>query len=74
MDKKPIDKRRRNLLKILALGGGVLVLGKIFNEIKSFKNTSSSKEFSQFDVKEDQKKFVISSKSGEEIFIMDNEQ
>ena len=54
MDKKLVDKNRRNFLKILALGGGVLMLGKIFGPkiLDLFYGSSITKDFEKFKVTE----------------------
>ena len=76
MDKKVIDKNRRNFIKALAFGGGAIVLGKLFGSsiVDLFYGPSVTKDFKQFNVTENRKTFTISSKDGEPLFVMDNEK
>ena len=71
-----VNKKRRNFLKVLLLGGGTLVAGRVLGpKILDFLyGPPVVKDFKQFNVTETREKFVISTKSGEEIFVMDNEK
>jgi len=71
-----VDKKRRNFLKILAVGGGALVLGKFLGPKidEMVYGPTTTKEFDQFNVSQNRKELTISTKDGEEIFIMDNER
>ncbi len=72
---KEIDKNRRNFLKIAAFGGVALVAGKVFGpKLMDMLTPKTHKDFERFDVTETNDKFSISTKDGEEIFIMDNEK
>ncbi len=71
-----IDTKKRTFLKALAIGGGVLAIGKIFGpsvEDVIFGPTIT-KDFDQFSVSENKRELKVFSKDGEEIFIMDNER
>ena len=71
-----INKKKRNLIKFVALGGGVLALGKIFGPkfLDFLYGPAVTKDFKQFNVTENRKEFTVSTKDGEPIFVMDNEQ
>lgn len=76
-----MDKNRRKFLKILLIGSGTLLVGKIFNPFfskfsnDSFTKTDSSSEtktsLGDFEVVENEKKLSIYDDSGEEIFQID---
>jgi len=72
----PVDQKRRNFIKFLALGGGALVLGKILGPkaLDLLYGPPVVKDFQRFKVTETRTKFTISTKEGEEIFVMDNEK
>jgi hypothetical protein len=71
-----MDKDRRNFLKISLLGGGALLLAKIFGSdfMNLFSREKETKltDFQGFKVSEDNKELVIYDKNGEAIFIIDN--
>lgn len=69
-----MNKNRRKFLKILVIGGGVLVVGKVFGpRLLEFLSPTPkvAKDFENFNVTEDKKGLTISDKKGEEIFIID---
>lgn len=76
-----MDKNRRKFLKILLVGSGTLLVGKIFNPFfskfsdNSFAKTDSSSKtktsLGDFEVVENEKKLSIYDDSGEEIFQID---
>ena len=72
----PLNKNRRNFLKVLAFGGGALVLGKIFGPklLDIYYGPTKEKDFENFKVTEDRRGFIVSSKDGEEVFVMDNDK
>jgi hypothetical protein len=74
MDK--VNKNRRNLLKIVLIGGGAVVATKILGPkvMDFFYGPPVTKDFKNFNVTETRTKFSISAKDGTEIFIMDNEK
>lgn len=74
MEKKGVDKKRRNLIKILALGGGALLFGKILGPTlsKFLDEPSVENNFINFRTVENKKGLTIYDKTGEEIFTMDN--
>ncbi len=73
--KDKLDQKRRNFLKILAFGGGAAVLGRLFGPgLLDMFYPKVTKDFQQFRVTETRRKFSISTKDGEEIFVMDDEK
>ena len=73
MEKKVVDKKRRKFLKILAIGGGTLVVGKIYGgSVMDFFTPSKTEGFKNFNVTEKGDQFTVSSKNGQEVFVMDN--
>ncbi len=70
-----LNKQRRNFLKVILIAGGTLVAGRILGPkvLDFLYGPPVEKDFKQFKVTETRNKFVISSKDGEEIFIMDDE-
>ena len=62
-----LNKNRRNLLKFLLIGGGVLLLGKVFGS-SLLKLPSGSK------VEEDSKNFQITEDKGELILTVEAEK
>jgi len=73
---KELNKNRRNFLKIALLGGGAIVATRILGPkvLDFFYGPAIVQDFKNFRVTETRTKFSISSKDGEEIFIMDNEE
>jgi len=72
-----MNKNRRNFLKILLIGGGVLLIGKFLGpRVWDFfsRGPKTEKDFGNFRVSEDNKELIISDQSGEEIFIIDKEK
>lgn len=71
-----VDKRKRNFLKVLAVGGGALVIGKFLGPKveEMVYGPTITKEFDEFNVSQNRKELTITTKDGEEIFIMDNER
>ena len=72
-----MNQRRRNFLKILLIGGGALLAGKIFGPpiLNLFSSSPKiEKDFENFHVSEDKKELIISDQNGEEIFIIDKEK
>lgn len=71
-----INKNRRNFLKIVLIGGGVLAVSRILGPkvLDLFYGPPAVKDFERFNVKETRTKFSVLSKEGEEIFIMDSEK
>ena len=76
-----MDRNRRKFLKIILIGSGTLLVGKVFNPLFSmfsndlFTKTDSSTEANDrnFQVFEDKKSLSIYDNSGEEIFQIDKE-
>ena len=72
-----MNKNRRNFLKILLIGGGILLIGKFLGprilDIFS-RGPKTEKDFGNFRVSEDKKELIISDQTGEEIFIIDKEK
>jgi hypothetical protein len=70
-----MDKKRRNFLKILIIGGGVFIGGKIIGprvlEYFSAPPIVAEKDFGNFKVSDDKKELIISDSQGEEILIID---
>ena len=74
-----MDKNRRNFIKILLIGGGTLLVGKLFgpkilNLFSSEPEMEIGKDLNNFNITEDKKELIISDKGGEEIFIIDKEK
>jgi hypothetical protein len=69
-----LNKNRRNFLKLLFVGIGSFLLGKVFG---SFFSKSScrefEKDFGEFRVEEDKKELVVYDRSGEKILIVDKQ-
>ncbi len=74
-EKKPlINKRRRNILKVLALGSGTFVLGKIFGpSLSLFGSDTNIYDFKNFRVVEDGQELGFFDKLGNEILILEND-
>ena len=76
-----MDKNRRKFLKIILIGGGTLIAGKVLNPLFSvFSDNSSAKTDSSteadtrnFQISEDKKSLSIFDSAGEEIFQIDKE-
>ena len=75
-----MDKNRRKFLKIVLIGGGTLLVGKVLNPLFSALDDSSAKiglpektAPKAFHVVENKKIFSIYDNSGEEIFQIDKE-
>ena len=68
-----VDKNRRNFLKLMLIGGGTLIVGKIFGPLFSrFSDDSSAKNDSAaFRVIEDKKNLSVYDDSGKEVFQID---
>jgi len=77
MEREDVDKNRRNFLKILLIGSGVLVVGKILSPLLSRSLNGSSpgpaaqNNLRAFRVVENKKILSIYDNSGEEIFQID---
>lgn len=76
MDKgNEINKTRRNFIKFLLIGGGMLAIGRIISpDVLNFFSSGPKieKDFQNFKISEDKNGLVISDRNGEEIFIIDN--
>jgi hypothetical protein len=76
-----VDKNRRNFLRIILVGGGTFIVGKILSPlfsksfIKSLDNrlTPRNTNVQAFRVIEDKKVLSVYDDSGEEIFQIDKE-
>lgn len=74
---KWIDKNRRNFIKISLIGGGALLVGKLFgSKILDLFSPEPGMDIGQdlkdFNINENKKEIIISDKkSGEEILIID---
>ncbi len=70
-----MDKDRREFLKVILIGGGVFLIGKVFDPLFSKFSTylSAKNSSSPFQVIEDRKRLSIYDHSGEEIFQIDKE-
>ena len=76
-----MDKNRRNFLKIILVGSGTLLAGKVLGPLSSkfldgsFNKTDSStkNDFRDFQIVENEKILSVYDNSGEEIFQIDNE-
>jgi len=69
-----MDQKRRKFLKVLLVGGGVLLVGKLFSSrvLSLFSSDSKiEKDFESFKVSEDKNGLIISDRNGHEIFIID---
>lgn len=73
-----MDENRRNFLKILLIGGGTLVVGKILSPLSSFFDDSLAKNKgstlngpSAFKIVENKQILSIYDSSGEEVFQID---
>ena len=70
-----MDKKRRNFLKILVIGGGVFIGAKIISpmvlEYLSAPPVVAEKDFGNFRVSDDKSELIISDKSGDDILIID---
>ncbi len=76
-----MDKNRRKFLKILLIGGGTLLVGKIMGPLfsKSLDNSvsitpdssDSKKDSTPFKLAEDEKSLSVYDEAGEEIFQID---
>ncbi len=70
-----VNKSRRNFIKFAGIGGVALIVGKFLGpEILDLLSPKTVKEFDRFKVTESRREFTVSTKDGEEIFIMDNEE
>lgn len=77
MDQNSINKKRRNFLKLMAFGGGSILLGKVlgptFSKLLEGSSNSLAQGSSQnFRAVEGKHGLVIYDQAGEEIFTMDN--
>lgn len=69
-----MNKNRRNFVKILLIGGGALLVGKIFgSRVFDFlsRGPKTVRDFENFRISEDNKELVISNQNGEEVFIIE---
>lgn len=67
-----LNKNRRNFLKLLLIGGGVLLAGKVLGPgVSNFFSPQTSDDFGSFRVTEDGKALNISDRDGEDILIID---
>ncbi|MCC2630431.1 MAG: hypothetical protein K0S38_240 [Candidatus Paceibacter sp.] len=66
---------RRNLIKLLFVGGGAFVVGKLFGSFIDLftDNVISTTEFKNFKFVETEKTMTISDKSGEALLIVDKD-
>jgi hypothetical protein len=66
---------RRNFLKIIAVGGGLLAAGKLFDVLASDDTKIlATKEFENFEITESRKEISVNDKSGSTILIIDKDQ
>jgi hypothetical protein len=70
-----MDKNRRNFLKFSLIGGGAILLGKVFGSdlLNLFSGQKTEKTFNNFRIVENNKELIIYGKTGEAIFIIDKE-
>ena len=74
MGKGKLNERRRTLLKLFALGGGALVLGKILGPgLNLFGGEGDVTDFRNFRVVDRGEELGVYDKSGNEILIIENE-
>lgn len=80
--KLPLNQKRRNLLKLFALGGGAFVLGKVFGPSLSFFGGNgeftlgegeTEHMFKNFRVVERRGELGFYDREGNEILILENE-
>ncbi len=64
---------RRNFLRLLTIGSGVLVAGGVLDRLNNLKSSKpvSSKTFSGFRVTESKKEVTFSNNSGDELLIIE---
>jgi len=70
-----VDNNRRNFLKIILIGGGTFIAGKVLGPLfsNSLINPPAKDKSSAFKIVEDKKVLSIYDNSGEEIFQIDKE-
>jgi hypothetical protein len=70
-----MDKDRRKFLKIILIGSGTLLAGKVLGPLFSslLDDSSTKNDSTAFKVSEDEKNLSIYDSSGEEIFQIDKE-
>ena len=70
---KTTSEERRNFLKLLALGGGLLATGKLFETLTRDK-VLDEQDFKNFHITETEHQLSVSEKSGgKEILVIDKE-
>ena len=71
-----INKKRRNLLKIVLFGGGALVATKILGPVVSrmINGPSVEHDLENFKTVEDRNGLTVYDKNGQEIFVMDDKK
>ena len=71
-----MDKNRRNFLKFLLIGGGALVLVKMFRSglFGLFSGSRAENKLGGFRTVEDKKGLAVFDKGGEKILIFDKEK
>ena len=76
MPKKPINRRRRNIIKLGLLGVGAFVLGKIFGpsiDLFSDEWDGQTFDFKNFRVVENSQGLAFFDKVGNEILVLEND-
>ena len=69
-----MNKDRRNILKLAAIGGGLLAAGKFLDVVLSPKDpVLGTKEFENFKITESKKQISFADKSGDEILVIDKD-
>lgn len=71
----PVDEGRRKFLKILALGGGVFVAGKVMSNFVEYfaSDPASTLYFKNFKITESKREIGVYDSSGDQILIIDKE-
>jgi len=76
MEPQPINAYRRNLLKLLVVGGGAFVVGKFASPFINYLNGDTvinEQTFQNFKVVETGRNLKILDKEGAEIFIVEKD-
>ena len=71
-----MDTNRRKFIKTMFIGGGAILLGKLFGSriLDLFSpDQINVKSFENFRISENKKELIISDQNGQEIFIIDKE-